>query len=186
MLGDDFPEVLSAARDGSMGAIERLYRDLVAVVTGYARAHGAAEPDDLASEVFVAMIRGLESFAGDERHFRSWILTITHRRVVDEFRRRGRDQADLTPDAQLESSADVLVDGEADALARLAARGVLDAIDRLSEDQRTVLLLRVLADLPVREVADILGKSEGAVKALQHRALQVLQRAIEAEDEGWN
>ena len=67
------------------------------------------------------------------------------------------------------------------ALARLQVEGVLEAIDSLTDDQRSVLLLRVLADLPVREVAAIVGNEETAVKALQRRAVAAIKRRLEEQ-----
>src|SRR3712207_311851 len=89
-IGTAFPDVLAAARAGSAWAFEVLYRDLAPAVTGYLRMHGALEPDDLASETFLAVFRGLTGFEGDEQGLRSWVFTIAHRRLVDDWRRRGR------------------------------------------------------------------------------------------------
>src|SRR5690606_21156457 len=80
---DGFDDVLAAAQRGDERALETIYRDLSPLVLGYLRSNGARDPDDLTSEVFVAVVRNLGSFSGDERSFRSWVLTITHRRLVD-------------------------------------------------------------------------------------------------------
>lgn len=176
MIGDDFPEVLALAQAHDDVAIERLYRELAPTVMGYLRASGAWEPEDLAGEVFVDLLRGVGGFSGDEAQFRSWVFTIAHRRLVDEFRRRGRRPED--PTADLNRVID-LRDVEHEALSRLRVTGVLDAMARLTDDQRAVLHLRVIADLPVTEVAAILGKAETAVKALQRRALIRLRRLLE-------
>ena len=123
------------------------------------------------------MVRRFGTFVGGERAFRSWLLTITHRRVVDELRRRVR-----RPVADVDER--VLLDrpdprsSEDDALARLEAAGVLVAIDRLTVDQRSVLLLRMLADLPIAEIAEVVGKPETAVKSLLRRALASLGRNL--------
>jgi RNA polymerase sigma factor (sigma-70 family) len=179
-IGDSFAELLEAARRGSERALERLYRDLAPGVVGYLRGHGSAEAEDVASDVFVAVVRGLPRFRGDERAFRSWVFAITHRRLMDERRRLARrghrpvDPAVLS--AHLE---DALVgDSEDEAIGRLEGASILRT---LTPDQRAVILLRVLADLPVAEVARILGKPEGAVKALQRRAVATLARQVERE-----
>ena len=138
---------------------------------GYLRTNGATDPEDTASDVFVSMVSKIGQFKGDERHFRSWLLTITHRRLIDEFRRRGRRPEDSLPAEELgERSIRSTGDAESDAITRLRSRGVLDALDQLTQDQRAALMLRVLADLPVAEIADIMGKPETAVKALLRRA----------------
>jgi RNA polymerase sigma-70 factor (ECF subfamily) len=176
-IGPEFGATLEAARIGDEQALERLYRDTAPLVLGYARANGAREPDDIAQEVFVAMVTRLGTFVGDERSFRSWLLTITHRRLVDDLRRRSRRPlAEIEEQELLDRPAPGAADD--DALARLQAAGVLDAIDQLTGDQRAVLLLRMLADLPVNDIAEIVGKPQSAVKALLRRALASLNRNL--------
>jgi DNA-directed RNA polymerase specialized sigma24 family protein len=110
-----FDDVLAAAQAGAAWAFEVLYRDLSPVVTGYLRLHGAAEPDDLASETFLGVFTGLAAFHGDEAALRSWVFTIAHRRLVDDWRRRSRrpqltdDAGDLTLLAGGDVEDDVLV-----------------------------------------------------------------------------
>jgi DNA-directed RNA polymerase specialized sigma24 family protein len=89
-VGTPFPEVLSAAQAGAPWALEVLYRDLAPAVTGYLRLHGALEPDDLASETFIGVFTGLPKFEGDESALRGWVFTVAHRRLIDDWRRRGR------------------------------------------------------------------------------------------------
>jgi len=174
---ESFETVLSAARAGGEWAWDRLYADLAPGVTGYLRAHGAAEPDDLAGEVFLQVVRNLPGFAGGEGAFRGWVYTIAHRRLVDDLRRRGRRPVAPTDAAALEGLAGAGGDVEEDAGSRLEDASVRAALDELPTDQRAVLLLRILADLTVEEVARTLGKRPGAVKALQRRALRRVHRA---------
>jgi RNA polymerase sigma-70 factor (ECF subfamily) len=182
-LGDRFEAVLAAGGRGVPSAIETLYRDLAPVVFGYLRGQGAAEPDDLASDVFVAMVRNLSSFQGDERGFRAWVFSIAHRRLIDERRRlSGRPEDPVDPAWMGGPLADRRGgDVEEEALADLGRQWIVGALAELSLNQRTVLLLRVLADLSVAEVAQVLGKSQGAVKMLQRRALLRLAKRIERE-----
>src|ERR671917_856613 len=88
--GVAFDDILVAAQAGAGWAFETLYRDLSPAVTGYLRLHGAAEPDDLASETFLGVFTGLAGFRGDEDALRGWVFTIAHRRLVDDWRRRSR------------------------------------------------------------------------------------------------
>src|SRR5689334_14091513 len=74
--GLPFDDVLAAAQAGAAWAFEVLYRDLAPAVTGYLRLHGAAEPDDLASETFIGVFTGLRKFSGDEDGLRAWVFTI--------------------------------------------------------------------------------------------------------------
>jgi RNA polymerase sigma factor (sigma-70 family) len=177
--GLPFDDVLAAAQAGAGWAFEVLYRDLAPVVTGYLRLHGAQEPDDLASETFVGVFTGLSSFSGDEGALRGWVFTIAHRRLVDDWRRRSRrpQQADDPAEGPEPVGGDV----EDDVLGRLGGETVERLCGLLPPDQRAVLLLRILADLTVEQVAAVLGRSVGSVKALQRRGLRALREHLEGE-----
>ena len=179
--GLPFDDVLVAAQAGAGWAFEVLYRDLSPAVTGYLRLHGAVEPDDLASETFIGVFTGLAGFSGDEDALRGWVFTIAHRRLIDDWRRRSRrpqvadDPGDLTelPGGDVED--DALVGVGTDTVHRLCAE--------LPDDQRSVLLMRILADLTVEQVAQAMGRSVGAVKALQRRGLRSLRAQLENSSE---
>jgi RNA polymerase sigma factor (sigma-70 family) len=179
--GVAFDDVLAAAQAGAGWAFEVLYRDLSPVVTGYLRLHGAAEPDDLASETFLGVFTGLAGFSGDEDALRSWVFTIAHRRLIDDWRRRSR-RPQVTDDA---GDLTLLPGGDAedDALIRVGTEDVHRMCAGLPDDQRSVLLLRVLADLTVEQVAGVMGKSVGSVKALQRRGLRTLRDRLEKPSE---
>lgn len=179
-IGPAFDGVLDAARANAPWAFERLYRAYAPAVAGYLRVQGAAEPDDLTSEVFLAVFARIASFSGDERGFASWVFTIAHRRVVDERRRLGRRPATVTSERGLLDRPDP-ADAAADALRRLADERVRSVCDQLSADQRAVLLLRLVGDLTVEQVADALGRSTGAIKQLQRRALLAVRTILERE-----
>jgi RNA polymerase sigma-70 factor (ECF subfamily) len=178
-IGEGFPEVLHAARAGAPWACERLYVELAPVVGGYLRLQGAAEPDDLTSEAFLGVFGRLASFEGSEQQFRSWVFTIAHRRLIDERRRAVRRPTIMTADTDLLDVAARPV--EQDAFAVLGTARVYELCAGLSDDQREVLILRVVGDLTVEQVAAIIDKSVGAVKALQRRALQALRRKLERD-----
>lgn len=181
-IGIGFRAILRGARSGADWALEALYRDLAPSVLGYIKGHGVPEPEDLASEVFVGMVRRIASFEGDERAFRAWVFTIAHNRLVDQRRRLARRREQATDPAELEGPImDSLdQDAEDELQARIPGPAAL-AVLRLSPDQRAVVLLRVVADLSVTEVSAVLGKQEGAVKALQRRALRTLARELERQ-----
>lgn len=183
MIGGRFPGVLADAARGDAVAIEALYRDTVPIVRGYLAAQGAPEVDDVVSDVYVSMMGSIHRFEGDEHSFRSWLLTIAHRRLTDAFRKLGRRKEDAWSFGVGPGEVDVIdiTDIESVALTRLRTSGVMRAIDGLTEDQRAVLLLRVVADLTIRDIADVVGKPETAVKALLRRALASLDRAMSIE-----
>jgi RNA polymerase sigma factor (sigma-70 family) len=176
MLSDeDYPSVLEAARLGAEWAWTAIYRDASPSVLRYLRAHGAREPEDLLGDVFVQVVRALPRFEGNGRDFRAWVFTITRNRLVDEWRRAGRNRAEIVSDDVLLCAME-LRDAEQDVLGQLAGERVRAIIGRLSADQRDVIFLRVIADLSIEEAARVLGKSPGAVKSLQVRGLASIQR----------
>jgi len=179
-LGQAFDSVITAARVGADWAWAELYDDLAPLVFGYLRGRGAAEPEDLTGEVFLHMVRDIGSFEGDEREFRSWTLSIAHHRLLDDIRfrkRRPAEPASEEVDRQTVRGGDV----ETEALSSLGSDRVLRLIQTLSPDQRDVLLLRMLADLTIEEIARILDKKVGAVKALQRRGLANLRKTVSRE-----
>ena len=181
-IGVGFPAVLRGARAGADWAWEALYRDLAPSVLGYLKGQGVPQAQDVASEVFVGIVRGIASFEGDERAFRSWAFTIAHNRLVDQYLRLSRRREQLTDPLEFTAPiAGSLTQDAAQEVEGLIAGPAANAVLRLSPDQRAVVLLRVVADLSVSDVSSILGKSTGAVKALQLRALRALARALERE-----
>jgi RNA polymerase sigma-70 factor (ECF subfamily) len=173
---EDVDAVLARAKRGSPEAFTELYQHLVRPVAGYLRSKGVLEVEDVTSEVFLAVFAGVASFDGDAERFRSWVFTIAHRRSVDYWRRVGR----TPPTAPLEPTDDGGVARSAEALAldSIGEQQALALLDTLSPDQREVLLLRIIGDLTVEQVAEVVGKSPGAVKALQHRGLARLRRLL--------
>ncbi len=170
-LGSRYADVLEAARSGDDGAFAAIYTDLAPVVAGYVRGKGAADPDDVVSETFVAVARNLKRFDGDEAAFRSWVFTIAHRRMIDERRSRTRRRDTPHDPATLPAEATPFPDlSDDDRVAELLAL--------LTPDQREVVALRVIGGLSVKEVARVTDKRESAVKVLQHRALQALARHL--------
>lgn len=170
-----FERTLAAARAGEAWACARIYEDLKRPVVAYVRLRGAADPDDVTSEVFLSVFRDLHRFSGDEHDFRAWVFTIAHRRVLDAWRRRSRRPVTEPLPAGWEPSGG---DAEEDALSALGNREVEAVLARLTPEQRDVVLLHVVADLPLAEVAAVMGRSVGAVKSLQYRALGALRRSL--------
>lgn len=174
-----FDEVLAAARLGQAWALSALFRSYAAPVAGYVRARSPAEPDDVVSEIFTSVFTSLDRFSGGEADFRGWLFTIAQRRVVDDLRRRSRrvETTTYTP----EDDGRQVPSAEQGSLDRLGEQWVRGVLDRLVPDQREVLLLRILGDLTVDQVAQLVGKSPGAVKALQRRGLAAAEKIVRTE-----
>jgi RNA polymerase sigma factor (sigma-70 family) len=176
-LGESFEGVLGAARARQDWAWETIYRDLAPVVLGYLRAQGVANPDDLSGEVFLQVVRDIQTFEGGEREFRGWVFAIAHNRLIDERRSLKRRPANVFTGEEIEDG-EVARSAEEDALAKISEKRARQLLARLSDDQQSVLLLRILGDLTIAQVAAALGRTPGAVKALQRRGLAALKREL--------
>lgn len=150
------------------------YRDFAPAVLGYLRALRVQEPEDVLGEVFVQVVRDVGRFRGDDAAFRRWVFSIAHNRVMDSHRRNRR-----RPPPRLEPvpEAGVLPPDPFDPT-------LVGALAALSFDQREVVVLRFVADLSLDAVARITRRRVGAVKALQHRALANLERALSTSHQG--
>ncbi len=175
---EDFEDTLTAAKGGTEWAWAAIYRDLAGAVTGYLRTRGATDPEDVCSETFLQVARGIVDFEGDYESFRSWVFVIAHRRLIDARRRDMRRPQTVNDDDHL---ASMRVEGAVDeeAISRFNTTKMNFLLAQLTDDQRDVLALRVVADLSVEQTALALGKGTGAIKALQRRALTSLRRSIE-------
>ncbi len=138
---------------------------------GYLRAQRVPDPDDVLGEVFLHVARDIKRFSGDDAAARRWVFSIAHNRAIDAHRRLGRDRTTPTADVPEMVAADEpppsSIDPELEA-----------ALAALTADQREVLVLRFVADLSLEDVARITKRKVGGVKALQHRGLENLRRAI--------
>lgn len=176
--------LLSATRPLGTSSIRRvpaddaattLYHRLAPAVFGYLRSQRAPEPEDLLGEVFLHVARDINRFHGDDEARRRWVFTIAHHRLADAWRRaaaRPRTTDVDPPDRPTVDNGLDTVDPDLQA-----------AIDALTDDQRTVVLLRFVADLSLHDVARITHRRIGAVKALQHRGLAALERALTLDDQ---
>ena len=160
LLGADAPfaEVLTSAKAGFPSAFELLFRQLSRPLAAYFRSQGASDPVGLGQRRAPAGLPGLDRFEGDETGFRAWVFTIARNSLVDE-RRKARRRVASPP---MEPAEDLLPEepaSEQGALTRLGTRDVVEAIDSLVPDQREVLLLRILGDLTVDQVAAVGGQA---------------------------
>jgi len=177
-IGEGFDSVLDAARHGSERDIARLYRDLNPALVRYFGGKAPDAADDLAQDTWMSAADRLATFTGDEPAFRTWIFTIAHRRLVDHWRRSGRQ-----PAVPMDTDTVVNLGSTDEPVDRLSAEAAIrELIDGMTEEQVEIVLLRVVGGMTVEEVAEIVGKRPGAVRVIQHRALrraaERLKRAV--------
>jgi RNA polymerase sigma-70 factor (ECF subfamily) len=167
-----FADVLGAAQRGEAWAFEDLYLSMRARLGAFVAARGVAEVDDVVSETFLGAFRSLSTFRGGEIEFRAWLFRIARNKVTDWYRVQGRRPVTVAfPDGHDLLGGDV----EADAEAGLGRADLVRLFETLNADQVEVLVLRLLGDLTVGQVAQVMGRSEGAIKAHQRRALARLR-----------
>ena len=159
--------LLERAQRGEPTAWSELFQTLAPAVAGYLRLRGAREPDDLTSETFIAVFRNIATFEGTPEQFRSWVFVIAHRRLLDERRKHGR-RPEHVPMVEVATEDDL--DGA------MSAERVKALCAQLPADQADVIVLRILGDFTIEQIAEVVGKSEGAVKQLQRRGLDNLRR----------
>lgn len=177
-------DLTDRARRGDAEALAELWRRHHHRVVRYLRGRSEAAADDLASQVWIDVARGLDRFEGGDDDFPRWLFTIARRRYVDHVRRavaRPEYAADdigslaSGPDGTSPSSETVYDDES-------ALDRALTLVRRLPDPMAEVVLLRVVGDLSVSEVAAITGKSEGYVRVLAHRGLERLRHLVEQID----
>ncbi|HMC38186.1 MAG TPA: sigma-70 family RNA polymerase sigma factor, partial [Acidimicrobiales bacterium] len=169
-IGEAFEPVLAAAQTGAEWGFGRLYAEYNPRLERYFAARTPRMAEDLAADTWLGAARALREFQGDEGRFRSWLFTIAHRRLADhweDLRRRPADPAGAGPEDD-PVAADDTEGAVLDALSAQAAAARIAAA--LSGDQAEVVLLRLLGDLDVDQVAEVLGKRPGTIRVLQHRA----------------
>lgn len=166
-------EALAAAQLGQPWALRVVYDSLAPQVHGYLRARGAAEPDELTSDVFLTVFAKLPVLTGGISGLRTFTFSVAHARLVDALRKQSRRPADVPyepfRDSRLSPSAEEAAEQAA------SAHRAAQLLARLPDDQRTVLTLRLIGELSLEEVAEAIGRSQGAVKQLQRRALLALK-----------
>jgi RNA polymerase sigma-70 factor (ECF subfamily) len=159
-------------------ALSELYRRHANAIFRYVyyRVGDQAVAEDLVGDIFVRALEGLPTYQDTGRPFEAWLYRIAQARVVDHYRRKNvRRLAPLDERLPAGDAADLdqLVAHQDD------VRRVWEALHDLTEDQQQVISLRFIAGYSTAETSDMLGKTEGAVKALQHRALASLRRLLE-------
>ena len=148
---DAFASVLLAAQSGASWACTNLWVEHAPAVMAFLRARGSLEPEDVTSEVFLTVFDQLDRFRGGEAEFRTFVFTIAYRRLVDELRRRSRRGVHEEWNHELDTRRSP--SAEHGAMSRLSDDATRSLLDGLAPDQRDVMVLRIIADLTVEQVA---------------------------------
>jgi len=174
---------LVAARRRNPDAVARIYRAYAPALYRFFVAALAGDrhaAEDLTGTVFAAAIESLPGFRGQVEALGGWLFRIARHDLYDHRRREARVRTENLDDVLDEAAMAVGAPDPQDlAVERLESGRLMTALDQLSPDQREVLLLRIAAGLTAPEVAATLGKTTGAVKALQHRGLASLARVLD-------
>lgn len=170
--------VVDAARAGRPDAVGLIYTELSPKVLGYLRSRGVEDAEGLTSEVFLQVLKRLPSLRGGAAELRTFVFSVAHARAVDDIRRRSRRPAESPYEPEWDDR--ITASAEIAAFQDGANPDVVNALARLNDDQRTVVTLRVIGDLSLEQTAAVLGRSTGAVKQLQRRALLQLRSLVES------
>lgn len=179
-------DTVDAARRRDPDAIVTVYRALSSAVYTYLlrQVRNPTAAEDLTAEVFCEVLAAIERFEGTPERLRAWVFRIARNTLIDHVRKESRRRHESIDEvAEVADLVEFRVDPEAETLALLEREQIIRMVRELPPDQRDVVLLRLVADLPLADVAYLLHKSVGAVKALQHRALRRLGRALGLEPE---
>jgi RNA polymerase sigma-70 factor (ECF subfamily) len=170
------PDVIDRARGGDRAAFAELYDSYVDSVYRYLvyRVREASDAEDLCSEVFTRAFANIHRYRWQGKSFLAWLYTIARNAVTDR-RRRERPTVDLDTAFGLAEDGPTAHDRAVHGEQVVALRG---AVKHLTSEQQQVLSLRFESNLSSRQVADLLGKNEGAIRALQFRALGRLRKLL--------
>jgi len=175
--GDDDRPLIERVRKGDQDAARTLYERYFDRIYNYvyARLGRAEDAEDLAIDTMTRSLTRLDQFQDQGVAFSSWVYKIAHNATIDHYRRHGKVTLVSLEQATLPQSADP----SELAVEQLSNEDLRIALRALTDEQQQVLILRFFQDLTAAQVAGIMGKSVGAVQALQHRALGSLERALQ-------
>lgn len=169
--------LLERARDFDQDALAEIYDRYADKIYHYIFHRVGSRPvaEDLTADVFVRMLEAVERDRFAQTSLRAWLYRLAHNIVVDHYRARSNEQPLLLDERLGVVSGDPRPHIEA----RLAQAGLRTALSRLTEKQQQVIVLRFGEGMTAPEVAEVLGTTEGAVRALQHRAVAELREILE-------
>jgi RNA polymerase sigma-70 factor (ECF subfamily) len=180
MAEPEMAALAARAQRGEVDAIGALYDQNHAALFRYvwSRVSDRALAEELTGDVFMRMLAALPNYRPSAAPFRAWLYRIAHNRLVDYYRKENGHTAVPLEQAEAQSAED---DPAALVEQTLTVERVHRALADMDEPQRAVVALRFLSGLSLEETATVLNKTESAVKALQHRGLAALRKALAQE-----
>jgi RNA polymerase sigma-70 factor, ECF subfamily len=177
-------EIIAQAQSGDEGAVTRLYEMHVDAIFEYVRyrVDSKSTAEDLTSEVFLRMVRGLVNYKDQGVPFRAWLFRIAANLIIDHYRQRKKEgDSRLLDDFESDDTDpfDRLAQSEDQLRLQLAIRALPEAYQNL-------LLLRFVNNLPHTEIAKIMNKSADSLRAMQYRALKALGEQFERLNQNRN
>lgn len=181
-LPEGFDARMAAAKAGDEAAFVELFRSVQPALLRYLATLGGPLADDVASDTWVSVVKGLPKFVGDESGWRSWVFTIAHSRLRDAQRKSARTPVPVDAEEHL-LARDAGVDIGAEVEEIFSTEAALALIGSLPREQAEAVLLRHVAGLDVAEVARLLGKRAGTVRVATHRGLKRLAAVLAQREE---
>ncbi len=169
-------DALDRARAGDESGFAELWRELHPRLLRYLRVRCTGNHEDVAAETWLHVVRDLHSFIGNVDGFRAWVFTVARHRAIDAARASAARPQISVPDFSAVGRQPTSAPAESEALERISTERALKLVKRLPAEQAEMVMLRVVAGLDVPVVADIVGKSPGAVRVSVHRGLRTLSR----------
>jgi len=178
---DQIDRYVVLAQKGESSAFEALYDHFYDQIFRYIafKTSDSLIAEDLTEDVFLRMLESIRKFKPQGHPFSSWLFRIAHNRVIDHYRKRGRDKnvpldTILSTVGESQSTLDTYVE------TKLAMREVNQAMENLTDLQREVLNLRFAGGLSIKETAEAVNRNENSVKALQHSAVKKLRVLLQS------
>jgi len=163
-------QAISRAKDGDIGALHFLYAryadDVLGYVKSFVRDHHEAE--DITQNVFAKLMKAIRKYEPREVPFTAWILRVARNAALDHLRSRR-----AVPTDEISTS-----DEGHEQIGFDRSQSLREALDRLPEEQREVLILRHISGLSPSEIATVLDKTEGSIHGLHHRGRSTMQSAL--------
>ena len=180
-MQQDEESLVRRAQHRDQEAFAQLYEEHFDKIYRYVtlKIGNATEAEDMTQQVFLNALQSISSFKWKGVPFSAWLFRIAHNQVVDYFRSKKRTTVPL--DESLVSSSD---NPQSATERKLDIEQLILATKQLTEAQREVISLRFAGELSIAQVAKAMGKSQGAVKALQHSAIVALRKTLQVTENG--